>query len=118
MLPVWLEADAPTGVVPGARGRGRPRAVGAARRGHTTAFDDTVAWLAVATATYTVCQLLRIAWRTVEPIVTRFADEAKAGRDPLQGLRRIGIDEISYKRGRGPPAGVERRLVRVVEEPR
>ncbi len=73
--------------------------MGAARRGHTTAFDDTVAWLAVATARYTVCQLLRIAWRTVGAIVTRVADEAKAGRDPLQGLRRIGIDEISYKRG-------------------
>jgi len=47
----------------------------------------------------TVCQLLRIAWRTVGAIVTRVADEAKAARDPLQGLRRIGIDEISYKRG-------------------
>ena len=99
VLPVWLEADAPRVSCP-------EHAVVVAHvpwarhgAGHTTAFDDTVAWLAVATARSTVCQLLRIAWRTVGAIVTRVADEAKAARDPLQGLRRIGIDEISYKRG-------------------
>jgi transposase len=99
LVRVWLEADAPRvscpvhGVVvvhvPWARHDA----------GHTRAFDDTVAWLAVATAKSTVCQLLRIAWRTVGSIIKRVAGEAIAARDPLAGLRRIGIDEISYKKG-------------------
>ncbi len=43
--------------------------------------------------------LLRIAWRTVGAIVTRVVAEGVAARDPLQGQRRIAIDEISYKKG-------------------
>jgi len=31
--------------------------------------------------------------------VTRVVAEGVAARDPLEGLRRIGIDEISYKKG-------------------
>lgn len=69
--------------------------------GHTSVFDDTVAWLAMATAKSTVCELLRIAWRTVGTFITRVAAEAVAACDPLEGLRRIGIDEISYKRATG-----------------
>ena len=99
MVQVWLEAEAPRvccrvhGVVvahvPWARHGG----------GHTRAFDDTVAWLAVATSKSAICDLLRIAWRTVGTIVTRVADETMAGVDRFAGLRRIGIDEVSYKRG-------------------
>jgi transposase len=33
--------------------------------GHTYGFDDTVAWLAVACSKTAVCELMRIAWRTV-----------------------------------------------------
>ena len=33
--------------------------------GHTRAFDDTVAWLAVRTAKSAVMELIRVAWRTV-----------------------------------------------------
>ena len=69
------------------------------KAGCTRAFDDTVAWPAVATAKSTLCHLLRIAWRTVGSIVARVAADAVAAKDPLAGLRRIGIDEISYKRG-------------------
>ena len=99
LLQVWLEADAPrvSCLVHGVVVAHVPWARHGA--GHTTAFDDTVAWLAVATAKSTVCQLLRVAWRTVGAIITRVAAEATAARDPLAGLRRIGIDEISYKRG-------------------
>ncbi|HET9654844.1 MAG TPA: ISL3 family transposase [Kineosporiaceae bacterium] len=99
VLPVYLEGDAPrvacpehgptVAAVPWARHKA----------GHTRAFDDTVAWLAVVTAKTTLCALLRIAWRTVGSIVARVAADAVAVRDPLAGLRRIGIDEISYKRG-------------------
>jgi transposase len=67
--------------------------------GHTRAFDDTVAWLAVHTSKTAIVELLRIAWVTVGAIVTRVIAEARAVSDPFDGLRRIGIDEISYKRG-------------------
>ena len=42
---------------------------------------------------------MRIAWRTVGAIVTRVTEDAMAGVDRFAGLRRIGIDEISYKKG-------------------
>jgi transposase len=67
--------------------------------GHTRDFDDLAAWLAVRTSKSAVCQLLRIAWRTVGAIVTRVNAEVETKVDRLEGLRRIGIDEISYKRG-------------------
>lgn len=40
-----------------------------------------------------------MAWRTVGAIVTRAVADAQAAADPFDGLVRIGIDEISYKRG-------------------
>ena len=96
---VWLEADVPRvscpvhGVtvvqVPWARHDA----------GHTRAFDDTVAWLAVQCSKTAVTELMRIAWRTVGAIVARVAEDAMAGVDRFDGLRRIGIDEISYKKG-------------------
>jgi transposase len=67
--------------------------------GHTRAFDDTAAWLAVHTSKQAVGELLRVAWATVGRIVTRVVADAEASRDRLAGLRRIGIDEVSYKRG-------------------
>ena len=66
--------------------------------GHTRYFDDQVAWLAVTCSKSAVMALMRIAWRTVGAIVARVAGDAMAGVDQLGGLRRIGIDEISYKR--------------------
>jgi transposase len=67
--------------------------------GHTRDFDDLAAWLAVRTSKSAVMQLLRVAWRTVGSIVTRVNADIDATVDRLDGLRRIGIDEISYKRG-------------------
>jgi transposase len=67
--------------------------------GHSYAFDDTVAWLVTHTAKSTVCELLRVAWRTVGSIVERVVADGRAGHDPFSGLTRIGIDEISYKKG-------------------
>jgi len=67
--------------------------------GHTRDFDDLAAWLAVRTSKSAVTQLLRVAWRTVGSIVTRVNADVDATVDRLDGLRRIGIDEISYKRG-------------------
>jgi transposase len=67
--------------------------------GHTRMFDDQVAWLAVHTSGTAVGQLMRVAWRTVGAICARVARDGVAGVDRLAGLRRIGIDELSYKRG-------------------
>jgi transposase len=94
-----LEADAPRvscpqhGVVVAAVPWARHGA------GHTYAFDDTVAWLAVQCSKTAVTELMRIAWRTVGAIVTRVSADIEASVDRLAGLRRIGIDEISYKKG-------------------
>lgn len=94
-----LEADAPRvacptdGVVVAAVPWARHHA------GHTRYFDDHVAWLAVATSKTAVTRLMRIAWRTVGAVVTRVCADIDAQVDRLGGLRRIGIDEISYKRG-------------------
>lgn len=67
--------------------------------GHTYAFDDTAAWLVTHCSKSAVRDLLRIAWRTVGSIVTRVVADAEAGTDRFANLARIGIDEISYKRG-------------------
>jgi transposase len=67
--------------------------------GHTSDFDETVAWLATQCSKTAVTELMRIAWRTVGAIVARVSADVDARVDRLAGLRRIGIDEISYKRG-------------------
>lgn len=67
--------------------------------GHTRVFDDTVAWLAAHTSKSAVGALTRVAWRTVGAIISRVVADGRAVRDPLAGLARIGIDEISYRRG-------------------
>jgi transposase len=98
-VPTWLEADAPRVRCPehGVVVTSVPWARHGA--GHTLAFDDTVAWLATHCAKSAVEGLMRVAWRTVGSIVTRVVADARAGRDPLDKLARIGIDEISYKKG-------------------
>lgn len=42
---------------------------------------------------------MRIAWRSVGAIVARVCADVDAATDRLAGLRRIGIDEISFKKG-------------------
>jgi transposase len=67
--------------------------------GHTLAFDETVAWLATQCSKTAVTQLMRVAWRTVGSIISRVWADVDRLADRLEGLERIGIDEISYKRG-------------------
>lgn len=67
--------------------------------GHTRAFDDTIAWLAVQCSKTAVTEFMRVAWRTVGRILTRVSADIDASVDRLGGLERIGIDEIAYKRG-------------------
>ncbi|MDN5574094.1 MAG: ISL3 family transposase [Micrococcales bacterium] len=96
---VYLEADAPR---MNCRTHGPTvAAVPWARHGagHTHAFDAQVAWLATQCSKTAVTQLMRIAWRTVGAIITRTWEEVESATDRFAGLRRIGIDEISYKKG-------------------
>ena len=65
----------------------------------TTAFEDTAAWLVCHATLSVVAILLRVAWRSVTDIVTRVVAERAGQTDRLAGLRRIGIDEISYRKG-------------------
>ncbi|MCA1677843.1 MAG: ISL3 family transposase [Actinobacteria bacterium] len=65
----------------------------------TRAFEDQVCWLAVNTSKTAVSELMRIAWRTVGWVCERAMAEASAKRDLLGGLRRIGLDEISVRKG-------------------
>ena len=65
----------------------------------THAFEDQVAWLTVATTKTAVVELMRIAWETVGAICARVMADALAGRDPLDGLVRVGIDEVHYRKG-------------------
>ena len=65
----------------------------------TRCFEDQTAWLAVNTSKTAVAELMRVAWRSVGQICQRVAAEAQRDVDLLAGLRRIGIDEISHRKG-------------------
>ena len=97
--PGVLEADAPRVRCPdhGVTVAAVPWARHDAR--HTREFDDQVAWLVTHTSKSAVVELMRTSWRTVGAIAARVVADARAVRDPFDGLTRIGIDEISYRRG-------------------
>ena len=65
----------------------------------TTAFEDQCAWLAINTSARAVAALMRTTWRAVGTICRRVSDEARARRDLLADLRRLGFDEISVRKG-------------------
>lgn len=95
----YLEADAPR--VRCRRHRVVVAAVPWARHDSrfTIAFEDQCAWLAVNTSKKAVAQLMRVTWRTVGQVCERVAAEQAAQRDPFAGLKRIGIDDFSHKKG-------------------
>ena len=62
-------------------------------------FEDQVAWLACECSKRAVSELMRIAWLSVGRVLTRVAAEKRARFDPLDYLVRIGIDEISHRKG-------------------
>jgi transposase len=98
-LRAYLEADAPRvncpehGVLVAAVPWARHNA------GHTDFFDDTIAWLAVACSKTAITQLMRVTWRTVGNIISRVWNDIEHVTDRLEGVKRIGIDEISYRKG-------------------
>lgn len=96
---LWVEAEirrlrcrrcgrVRTEVVPWARPRAR----------HTRDFQDVVAWLAQRTDKTTITRLLRCSWEAVARIVVSVVEtELDQGR--LDELYRIGVDEVSYRKG-------------------
>lgn len=96
---VFLEAEAPRvdcpehGVVVAQVPWARPLV------SFTRQFEDECTWLAVHTSRTAVSEKLRIAWRSVGRILERVGTEARARVDLLAGLKRIGIDELSYLKG-------------------
>lgn len=65
---------------------------------HTRDFEDVVAWLAQRTDKTAITRLLRTSWETVAGIVSRVVVEHLDTRR-LEGLYRIGVDEVSYRKG-------------------
>jgi len=63
----------------------------------TRDFEEMVAYLAQTTDKSKVSKLMRIAWPTVTRIIERVISE-RLDPQRLQGLRRIGVDEFSYRR--------------------
>src|SRR5205809_790161 len=96
---VWLEADLARVFCPACQ-RVRTDDVPWARPGarHSSDFEDMVAWLAQRMDKTALSQLMRCSWQAVHRIVTRVVLERLDDRR-LDGLYRIGVDEISYKRG-------------------
>ena len=68
------------------------------RARHSRDFEDVVAWLAQRTDKTTITRLLRTSWETVAGIVERVVAEQIDTRR-LTGLLRIGVDEVSYRKG-------------------
>jgi len=65
---------------------------------HTRDFEDVVAWLAQRADKTTIAKLLRCSWETVARIVVRVV-EGSIDDSRLDELYRIGVDEISYRKG-------------------
>ena len=66
----------------------------------TRDFENTVAWMTMNLSKTAVSSYMRIAWNTIGPIISRYRKDA----DPypehrFNGLKHIGIDETSYKKG-------------------
>jgi transposase len=95
----WLEYELRRFACPGCR-RIVSEAVPWARPGarHTRAFDQLVACLAQRMAKAPLAELLRISWTTVGRIIERSIEDA-VSEQRFDSLRRIGIDEVSFRRG-------------------
>ena len=65
----------------------------------TVTFEQLIGYLAQRMDRTSVGRLLRCSWRTVTDAISRLVEHH---RDPsgLDGLRRIGVDEIGYRKRR------------------
>ncbi|WP_217428311.1 ISL3 family transposase [Microlunatus speluncae] len=65
---------------------------------HSRDFEDLAAWLAQRMDKTSLARLLRASWTAIDQIVTRVVD-GHLTDSRLDDLYRIGVDEISYRRG-------------------
>jgi transposase len=65
----------------------------------SSAFEDHCAWLTARAPASTVAGYLRTTWRSVTGIVERVVADLAGKVDQLDGLRRIGIDELAHRKG-------------------
>lgn len=63
----------------------------------TRVFEEHVAWCATRMDKTSIAGALRIGWETVGRIIARVVDRLGPA-DRLEGLTRIGVDELSYRR--------------------
>jgi transposase len=64
----------------------------------THEFEERAAFLAQQCSKTAVAVLLRTTWRTVGRLIRRVVERSHADCDRLDGLRLIGVDELSYRR--------------------
>lgn len=81
-------------------GRVRTEVVPWARPGarHTRDVQDLVAFMAQQMDKTTICRLVRVSWEAVARIVVDVVAE-QLDSTRLDGLFRIGVDEVSYRKG-------------------
>jgi transposase len=65
---------------------------------HSRAFENRVVWAARRMDKSAVAEMMGVAWETVDTMIARAAPDLTEPAS-LDGLTRIGVDEISYKRG-------------------
>ncbi len=95
---VWLEAEIRRVDCPECGVRTEDVAWARPRARHSRDFEDVVGWLCQRADKTTVSTLMRCSWEAVDAIVGRLVtDHLDHAR--LDGLFKLGVDEISYKRG-------------------
>lgn len=65
----------------------------------TIDFEDQISWMATNMSKAAIANLMRIAWRTVGRIIERVVNEKAAKIDRFANLKKIGVDEVSYRKG-------------------
>lgn len=99
LMACYLEAGAPRvdcpvhGVVVAAVPWARPGSR------FTATFEDQAAWLCAQMPVSKAAELLRTTWRSLQDIIERVTGDLGTGRDRLEDLRRIGIDEKAWRKG-------------------
>ena len=95
----FLEADAPRVRCPrhGVLTAAVPWAGPGAR--FTIAFEEHAAWLCAQMPWSKAARLLRTTWRSLQSIAERVVSGLRGGKDRLDGVRRIGIDEKAWRKG-------------------
>ena len=66
----------------------------------TRDFENNVVWMSKYLSKSAVSKMQRISWNTIGPIISRFRNDADPNPNHrFDNLRRIRIDETSYKKG-------------------